>query len=54
MRTELKIRKRLLILLLVMTGLFALIGARIGELTLIRGEELTARAEQDGDVQSFI
>ena len=43
MRTELKIRKRLLILLLVMTGLFAFIGVRIGELTMIRGEELTAR-----------
>ena len=43
MRTEVSVRKRLAVLLFVLTALFALIGLRIGGLTLFRGAELTAR-----------
>ncbi len=43
MRTELKIRKRLLTMLAVLTLLFFTIGVRIGSLTLFQGEALTAR-----------
>ncbi len=43
MRTGMKIRRRLLMMLSALTILFALIGVRIGNLTLIRGAELTAR-----------
>ena len=43
MRTGLKIRRRLLMMLSALTILFSLIGVRIGNLTLVRGTELTAR-----------
>ena len=43
MRAEGSVRKRLTILLFVLTALFALIVVRIGGLTLVRGAELTAR-----------
>lgn len=43
MQVELFIRKRLLLLTLVLTGLFLLVVLRIGNLTLIKGEELTQR-----------
>ena len=43
MRTGLKIRRRLLMMLSALTILFSLIGVRIGNLTLVRGAELTAR-----------
>lgn len=43
MRAGLIIRKRLLLMLAVLTLIFALIGVRIGSLTLIQGESLTAR-----------
>lgn len=43
MRAEIRIRKRLMLLLSVLTLLFILIGVRIGGLTLLEGEALTAR-----------
>ena len=43
MRAGLKIRRRLLMMLSAMMILFSLIGVRIGNLTLVRGAELTAR-----------
>ena len=43
MRTGLTIRRRLLMMLSALTILFSLIGVRIGNLTLIQGESLTAR-----------
>ena len=43
MRAELIIRKRLALMLAVLTLLFLLIGVRIGGLTLFEGEALTAR-----------
>ena len=43
MRAGLIIKKRLLLMLAVLTLIFALIGVRIGSLTLIQGESLTAR-----------
>ncbi|MBQ4073821.1 MAG: PASTA domain-containing protein [Clostridia bacterium] len=43
MRAELFIRKRMLVMLAVLTLLFLLIGVRIGSLTLFEGESLTAR-----------
>ncbi|MBR4540408.1 MAG: PASTA domain-containing protein [Clostridia bacterium] len=43
MRTGLTIRRRLLMMLSALTILFSLIGVRIGDLTLIQGESLTAR-----------
>ncbi len=43
MRAELTIKKRLLMMLAVLTLLFLLVGVRIGSLTLFQGEELTAR-----------
>ncbi len=43
MRTGLTIRRRLLMMLSALTVLFSLIGVRIGNLTLIQGESLTAR-----------
>lgn len=42
-RMALMIRKRLLMMLAVLTLMFLLIGVRIGSLTLIQGEALTAR-----------
>ena len=43
MRAELLIRKRLLLLTVALMALFLLIGVRIGDLTLVEGEALTAR-----------
>ena len=43
MRAERVIRKRLSVMLAVLTLLFLLIGVRIGSLTLFQGKELTAR-----------
>lgn len=43
MRAEIRIRKRLMLLLSVLTLLFILIGVRIGGLTILEGEALTAR-----------
>lgn len=43
MRTGLKIRRRLLMMLSALVILFSLIGVRIGNLTLVRGAELTSR-----------
>ena len=43
MRAGLIIKKRLLLMLAVLTLIFALICVRIGSLTLIQGESLTAR-----------
>ena len=43
MRTELKTRKRLAAVMAAMSLLFALVGIRIGDLTLVEGEALTAR-----------
>lgn len=43
MRAELTIKKRMLLMLAVLTLLFLLVGVRIGSLTLIQGEALTAR-----------
>lgn len=43
MRAELQIRKRLLLLLVSLLVLFALVGVRIGELTIVHGAALTAR-----------
>ncbi len=43
MRTELQVKKRLLMLMSVLILLFLLIGIRIGGLTLVEGEALTAR-----------
>jgi len=43
MRAEMTLRKRMLVMLLVLTLLFLLIGVRIGGLTMIEGEQLTAR-----------
>ena len=46
MRAELKIRKRMLTMLAVLTLLFLAVGVRIGSLTLFQGEALTARGVQ--------
>ena len=46
MRAELKIRKRMLTMLAVLTLLFLVVGVRIGSLTLFQGEALTARGVQ--------
>ncbi|MBE5771119.1 MAG: PASTA domain-containing protein [Clostridiales bacterium] len=46
MRAELKIRKRMLTMLAVLTLLFLVVGVRIGSLTLFQGEVLTARGVQ--------
>lgn len=43
MRTELIVRKRLLVLMSVLILLFLAIGVRIGGLTLVEGQALTAR-----------
>ncbi len=43
MQADLTIKKRLLIMLAVLTLLFSLVGVRIGSLTLFQGEALTAR-----------
>ena len=43
MRAEVEIKKRLLMMLAVLTLLFSLVGVRIGSLTLFQGKELTAR-----------
>ena len=43
MRAELTIKKRLLMMLAVLTLLFCLVGVRIGSLTLFQGEMLTER-----------
>lgn len=43
MRAEMTIKKRLLLMLAVLTLLFILVGVRIGSLTLFQGEALTAR-----------
>lgn len=43
MRAELTIKKRLLMMLAVLTLLFVLVGVRIGSITLFQGKELTAR-----------
>ena len=46
MRAELKIRKRMLTMLAMLTFLFLVVGVRIGSLTLFQGEALTARGVQ--------
>ena len=43
MRTELIVRKRLLMMLVALAALFCLVGVRIGSLTILQGEALTAR-----------
>ena len=54
MRTGLKIRRRLLTMLSAMTLLFSLIGVRIGNLTLVQGEALTARGVRQWTRQGVV
>lgn len=54
MRTGLKIRRRLLTMLSAMTLLFSLIGVRIGDLTLVQGEALTARGVRQWTRQGVV
>lgn len=54
MPTELKTRKRLVTMLVMTSLLFALVGVRIGYLTLIRGEELTARGVRQWTRQGVV
>ena len=54
MRTGPKIRRRLLTMLSAMTLLFSLIGVRIGNLTLVQGEALTARGVRQWTRQGVV
>ena len=54
MRTRPKIRRRLLTMLSAMTLLFSLIGVRIGNLTLVQGEALTARGVRQWTRQGVV
>ena len=54
MRTGLIIRRRLLTMLSAMTLLFSLIGVRIGNLTLVQGEALTARGVRQWTRQGVV
>jgi len=54
MRTGLKIRRRLLTMLSAMTLLFSLVGVRIGNLTLVQGEALTARGVRQWTRQGVV
>lgn len=54
MHPELIIRKRLLLLALALTLLFGVVGLRIGSLTLIKAEELTARGVRQWTRQGVV
>ena len=54
MRTGLKIRRRLMMMLSALTILFSLISIRIGNLTLIQGAELTARGVRQWTRQGIV
>ena len=50
MRAGLLTRKRLVMMLTALTLLFALIGVRIGSLTIIRAEQLQATLTEAADI----